>query len=173
MSKTEGPLDPAREVKQWENNVMTWDLSQEFKRQNKKLTSNFGKDRYSYRAENTSLNAVYWAYNEPKMAHGYPATAWMQLGLLYMCGMYTAKEQGIVKQGVPFARFWRAHYFDWIMFARRGVIYAWAGGLIAGTVMFGKPELALKRAVAKYHFYFSAETLDIDGNQMNFMTKQN
>jgi len=39
---------PQREVKQWENNIASWDLTQEFKRQNSELTSNFGRDRYSY-----------------------------------------------------------------------------------------------------------------------------
>ena len=55
-----GPLPPTREVKQWENNLATWDL-----------------------------NAEYWAYNEAKMAHGYPGTAQLQLGLLYFVGLHT------------------------------------------------------------------------------------
>ena len=154
--------NPQREVKQWENGLKEFNLSQEFANRNKDLTKNFGRDRYTYTAELHGLNAVYWARNEQKMAHGYPGTAWLQLGLLYMCGMHTAKEQGIVKMGVPFARFWKAHYFDWLTFARRGAIYAWAGGLVAGTVLFGSPDLALRRAVSKYHYWCSMERLDYD-----------
>lgn len=159
-----GPLSPQREVKQWENNIATFDLAKEFCRQNEQLTKNFGRDRFSYTPELHALNANYWAYNEAKLAHGYPATAWLQLGLLYYVGLYTAKEQGIVRMGTPFARYWRAHYFDWMTFARRGAIYAWAGGLLAGTVMFGNPDLALKRAISKYHYWMSQEKLDLDGN---------
>jgi len=72
-----GPVSPQREVKQWENGIVTWDLGQEFARQNKELTKNFGRDRYSYKPELYNLNANYWAYNEAKMAHGYPFTAWL------------------------------------------------------------------------------------------------
>lgn len=164
---------PQREVKQWENNIASWDLQQEFARQNPTLTQNFGRDRFSYTPELTALNAVYWAKNEAKMSHGYPYTAWLQLGLLYFVGLHTAKEQGIVKMGVPFARFWRAHYFDWITFARRGAIYAWAGGLVAGTVLFGSPDLALRRAISKYHYYCSMENLDLSATQSNIITKMN
>lgn len=67
--------------------------------------------------------------------------------------------------GVPLAKFWRAHYFDWITFARRGAIYAWAGGLVAGTVLFGSPDLALRRAISKYHYYVSMAELDLSNNQ--------
>ncbi len=52
----------------------------------------FGRDRFSYTAELHSLNALYWKNNEAKMAHGYPYTAWLQLGLLYGVGLHTAKE---------------------------------------------------------------------------------
>ena len=150
-------LSHAREVKQWENNLASFDLSKEFAKQNPDLCKNFGKDKFSYKAELHPLNAEYWAFNEARLAHGYPYTAWLQLGLLYAVGLHTAKEQGIVKMGTPFARYWRAHYFDWITFARRGVVYAWAGGLLAGTIMFGNPDLSLKRAISKYHYWFSME----------------
>ena len=166
-----GPLSPSREAKQWENKIATFDLAKEFSRQNENLTKNFGRDRFSYTAELHGLNAEYWAYNEARIAHGYPCTAWLQLGLLYAVGLHTAKEQGIVKMGTPFARFWRAHYFDWITFARRGAIYAWAGGLLAGTIMFGSPDLAFKRAVSKYHFWMSKEDLDLGANEMLLFTK--
>lgn len=75
--------------------------------------------------------------------------------------------------GVPFARYWRAHYFDWITFARRGAIYAWAGGLVAGTVLFGSPDLALRRTISKYHYYFSMEKLDYNSTQMMIIPRNN
>ena len=58
-----------------------------------------------------------------------------------------------------FSRYWRAHYFDWIPFARRGFVYAWAGGLLGGIIMFGSPDLTFKRAVSKYHYMFSKPEL--------------
>jgi hypothetical protein len=87
-----GPLSAAREVKQWENNIPTFDLAKEFSRQNKSLTENFGRDKLTYTPELHNLNAEYWAYHEPRIAHGYPYTAWLQLGLLYAVGLHTAKE---------------------------------------------------------------------------------
>ncbi len=79
-----------REAKQWENGILSFDLAEEFKKKNKELTSNFGKDRYSYSVENYSLNALHNYRTEAKHAHGYPYTAWLQLGLLYTVGLYTA-----------------------------------------------------------------------------------
>lgn len=149
-----------REAKQWDNGILSFDLAEEFNKKNKELTSNFGKDRYSYSVENHSLNALYNYRNEAKHAHGYPYTAWLQLGLLYTVGLYTAQEQGIVRRGVPFARFWRAHYFDWITFGVRGVKYAWLGGLVAGTVLFGSPDLSFKRAISSFNYYFMEKKLD-------------
>lgn len=108
-------------------------------------------------ADDQNKSAMFWSYNEAKFAHGYPATAWLQLGLLYGCGLHTAKEQGIIKKGTFFSRYWRAHYFDWITFMRRGAIYAGAGGLLAGVILFGSPDLTFKRAVSKYHYLFSME----------------
>mmetsp|Transcript_27072 Transcript_27072/g.26131 ORF Transcript_27072/g.26131 Transcript_27072/m.26131 type:complete len:97 (+) Transcript_27072:106-396(+) len=95
-------------------------------------------DRFTHHVEETATTLDEFRAREGKMAHGYPFTGWMQLGLLYYVGLYTAKEQGIVKRGVYFQKYWRAHYFDWLLFARRGAIYAWAGGLVLGTVLFGR-----------------------------------
>jgi hypothetical protein len=114
---------------------------------------NFGYDRYTYTPELHELNALYWHETEAKTSHGYPRTAWLQLGLVYACGIYTAQEQGIIKRNVLFSRFWRAHYFDWITFAQRSVKIAWVGGVLAGTVLFGNPHVAFKRCISKYRFY--------------------
>ena len=79
------------------------------------------------------------------MSHGYPATMWMQMGIVFGCGLYTAKEQGIMGRGVYFTKFWQHHYFDWMTFARRAGVYGVAGGLVLGTVMFGNSTIALRR----------------------------
>ena len=111
----------------------------------------------NYHPETLRANSDYFAKYEGRIAHGYPGTAWLQLGLLYGVGIYTAKEQGIVSKNVIFARFWKFHYFDWITFLRRGGIYAWAGGLVAGTVLFGSPDISIRRTITRYHYLFSQE----------------
>ena len=116
---------------------------------------NFGKDRLTYSAENPHTSAIHWRVNEPLIAYGQPYTSWLQIALIYGCGLYTAKEQGIVRKGVFFKNFWRAHYFDWILFARRGAIYGYGGGLVVGTLVFGCAELAQRRILSKYHYLFS------------------
>ena len=144
-----------RDIKAIDNGVSTYNLSENFRQQNQALIGNFGRDRSTYRPENHYPNAEFWAKHEARMAHGYPYTAWLQLALLYGAGIYTAQEQGCIKKSVFVSRFWRYHYFDWLTFLRRGAIYGWAGGLVAGTVMFGNPNLSLKRAMSRYHYYFS------------------
>jgi hypothetical protein len=93
--------------------------------------------------------------------------------LVYACGLYTAKEQGIVKKRVFFQRYWRAHYFDWLLFARRSAIYGIAGGLVLGTVIFGDQKLALRRAISRYHFWFSMENPDPKMRETLMLIKQN
>ena len=141
---------PHREVQRWENGSRQIDIQRQFRELNQPLLKQFDKNPYLYEPENHSRAIRYWRRNEAKLAHGYPGTAWLQLGLLYGCGLYTAKEQGLIRKGVIVTQFWKFHYFDWITFAKRGGIYAWAGGLVAGTVMFGSPEISSKRI---YSFY--------------------
>ena len=162
-----------REIKAFDNNAQTYDLTETFRQQNQGLLKNYGRDISTYNAENHSLNAEFWAKYEARMAHGYPYTAWLQLGLVYAAGIYTAQEQGCIKKSVFFSRFWRFHYFDWLTFLRRGGIYGWAGGLVAGTVLFGNPNLSLRRAISKYHYYFSTEIQDNNFTHASLMIKQN
>jgi hypothetical protein len=70
-------------------------------------------------------------------------------------------------------KFWRFHYFDWIGYMRRCAIYGWAGGLVAGTVLFGNPELAIRRAVNKYNYWFSLEKIDVEGKTGLILPKLN
>jgi len=35
-----------------------------------------------------------------------------------------------------------------------------AGGLVAGTLLFGNMDLSLRRAYSRYQYFFSAKTLD-------------
>ena len=45
---------------------------------------------------------------------------------------------------------------------RRSVVYAWAGGLVAGTLLIGSPDLAIRRAFNRYNYYFTMEKIDIE-----------
>ena len=72
-------------------------------------------------------------------------------------------------RGVIFSRFWRYHYFDWLTFLRRGGIYAWGGGLVAGTILFGSPDVSLKRAINRYQYVFEANRTDKRGDSTAFI----
>ena len=142
-----------------DNGIYEYDVTEASRVMNPWL-KNYGKDRMTYTAETPFLSAAYHARNEASQSHGYPLTAWLQLGLVYACGLYTAKEQGIVKKKVFFQRFWRAHYFDWLLFARRGFSYGIVGGLLVGTVVFGDQRLALRRAISKWNYLTAQEKMD-------------
>ena len=153
-----------REAREWEKGQRKIDLTKQFKDQNQALLSGYGRDTFTYKAELYEHSHAYWAQNEARFAHGYPGTAWLQLALLYGVGLYTAKEQGCVASGTIFAKFWKYHYFDWMTFLRRGSIYAGAGGLVAGTILFGSPDVSLKRAVAWYNYWMAENIQDKRGN---------
>ena len=155
--------DPIREIREWEKGQRKFDLSKDFKEKNQDLLKGFGRDSFTYDPELRNLAHNYWYRMEAPLAHGYPATAWLQLGLLYACGLYTAKEQGCVARGVIFSRFWRYHYFDWQTFLRRGGIYAWGGGLVAGTILFGSPDVSIKRCIGKYQYWMCENRQDVRG----------
>jgi hypothetical protein len=59
------------------------------------------------------------------------------------------------------------------LFARRGLLYGVVGGLFLGTALFGDQRLALRRAVSKYHYYFSMETPDPRQNEVLHFVKMN
>ena len=69
-----------------------------------------------------------------------------------------------------FARFWRFHYFDWLTFLRRGGIYAWAGGLVTGTVLFGSPDVSIKRVIGAYRLWLAEDRPDVRGNYAMYNT---
>ena len=81
------------------------------------------------------------------------------MGIVYACGIYTAKQQGIIKTGQIFKNFWGHHYFDWILWARRSAIGA-VGGVFLGTLLFGDAKLARKRVWNKYDYYVAGEIPD-------------
>ena len=140
-------------IKKWDNGVYKWDVTEASRALNPWL-KNFGRDRYTYSEEIRGTTTRHFYNNEAKICHGYPKTAWLQLALIYAAGLYTAKEQGIVKKGVYFQRYWRAHYFDWLLFLRRGSIYGMGGGLFIGILTFGYPITSIRRVVSKYNRYF-------------------
>jgi hypothetical protein len=121
---------------------------------------NYGHDRFTFTEDMYAHNTRKFAVTEAPVSHGYPYTGWMQVALVYGIGLYTAKEQGIVKKGVYFQRYWRAHYFDWLLFGKRALIFGWAGGLVVGTYMFGNYWVALKRMYSKYRFYMCMPKTD-------------
>ena len=92
---------------------------------------------------------------------------------MYGCGLYTAKKQGIVKNGVYFQRYWKRHYFDWLMFGKRSAKYALVGGFVGGTILFGNPDLAIRRAISKYNFLFGFKVQDVRDNENNWNVKFN
>ena len=143
-----------KEFREYEKGQRKIDLQEEFRLRNQDLLKNYGRDNFTYSAELYESSHRFWNENEARFAHGYPATAWLQLGLLYAVGLYTAKEQGCVARGVMFSRFWRFHYFDWLTFMRRGAVYAFGGGLVAGTVLFGSPNVSIKRVMNAYEYWF-------------------
>ena len=162
----------AREVRDWEKGTRVFDLQKEFLEANKGLLENYGHDRFTYQAELTDSAHQYWNKNEGRFAHGYPATAWLQAGLVYYCGVYTAREQGCIPRNAMFARFWRYHYFDWLTFMRRSGIYGIGGGLVAGTILFGSPDVSIKRAINRYQYWFHEDTLDVRGDGSNYQVSQ-
>ena len=127
-----------------------------------------GRDRFTYTAELTDAAHIFWFKNEAKFAHGYPYTGWLQTALVYVVGVYTAREQGCIPSSQYFCRFWRFHYFDWMTFLRRSGVYAWAGGLVLGTILFGSPDVSIKRCIGKYNYWMSENIQDTRGNYSNF-----
>ena len=66
----------------------------------------------------------------------------------------------MVTRGTVLTKFWQFHYFDWLLFAKRGATIAWAGGLLAGIVLFGSPDLTLKRAINRYQWLCGGIAVD-------------
>ena len=149
------PQGTQKTIRRWENGLERIDLEKQSRELNAPMLKNYNRDPLHYKPEVGNASADYWHKNEAKIAHGYPATSWLQIGLLYGTGLYTAKQQGLVAKGVIFTRFWGYHYFDWITYIKRAGLYAGAGGLVLGTVLFGSPELSVRRAVSFYHSWFS------------------
>ena len=84
--------DRQRELKQWENGLKKFDLQEESRKANSHLLRGMGRDKFTYDPEPMYMRNQYLRYNEAKHAHGYPGTAWLQLALVYGCGIYTATE---------------------------------------------------------------------------------
>ena len=53
------------------------------------------------------------------------------------------------------------------------VVYGIVGGVVLGTVLFGDQNLALRRAVSKYHYYFSMENPDPRTREVLYFVKFN
>ena len=79
------------DIKKWDNNIHKFDVTSASRQVNPFL-ANYGYDRFSYTPEMSHTSALALHVTEGPHAHGYPVTAWIQLGLVYACGLYTAKE---------------------------------------------------------------------------------
>ena len=78
-----------------------------------------------------------------------------------------------MKNGVYFQKYWKHHYFDWIKFGVRSFKLAGIGGFIGGTILFGNPDLALRRAVSKYYFIAGFKQQDVRDSEANWHVKFN
>ena len=160
------------ELRKWDNDIYKYDVTEASRAMNPWL-NNYGKDRFTFSPETPYTTAAFHKQTEAGYSHGYPATAWLQLAIVYGCGLYTAKEQGIVAKKVFFKAFWRAHYFDWLLFARRGFTYGIVGGLFLGTALFGDQRLAFRRVISRYRYLFCQERPDPCNRDALFFIKNN
>ena len=92
----------------------------------------------------------------------------MQAGLIYGCGIYTAQQQGIIRKNVYFSAFWNYHYFDHISFLKRSAVVGLGGGLVLGTLIFGKPDWAVQRAVNRAKYFTLHEYQDNFGTNQSY-----
>lgn len=79
------------EIRKWDNDVYKYDVTEVSREMNPWL-KNYGRDRFTFNPEMPFTTAVRLYRDEASHAHGYPLTAWLQLGLVYAAGLYTAKE---------------------------------------------------------------------------------
>jgi hypothetical protein len=84
--------DWVRDMKKWENGTKQWDLTEESRKMNEELCHNYGRDPLTFRPEALLIQNENARRNEAKHSHGYPYTAWLQIGLVYGCGIYTAHQ---------------------------------------------------------------------------------
>ena len=81
--------DQYKTYKGWENGSKKWDLQEESRKANDFLDL-FGRDQLSYRPETINLRNEHLKRYEAPLAHGYPYTSYLQLGLAYGACVYTA-----------------------------------------------------------------------------------
>lgn len=163
-----------KELRDYENNYDHHDLSAMSRRQNWSWLKNYGRDRYTYTAEQHIKGNEVFAAIEPMHAWGYPDTYLIQALLIYGVGIHTAKRQGIIAGHNYFCRFWRNHWFDWTTFIKNGFIYGYVGGQFAGMLLVGEPDLAWKRTVSKWNQWMVAPPMeDFRMNESHFTTNIN
>ena len=81
--------ESSKDIKRWENGLNKWDLYEE-SRKNNKFLEMFGRDQYTFEPQTLMLRNLYLDRNEAPLSHGYPYTSWLQLSIVYACGVYTA-----------------------------------------------------------------------------------
>lgn len=64
------------EIRKWDNGVYQWDVTKASRKMNPWL-DNYGRDRFTYDSEMLEVNTARYFHEEPKLAHGYPLTAYL------------------------------------------------------------------------------------------------
>ena len=131
----------------WNKPGYKFDVAKAFKEANPGVCNDYHHSRFTMTPEKDKFWSWYFNAFESRFAHGYPYTFALQGGIIYLCAIYTAREQGLIsKTGNQFFfNIFRSHWFDWITFLKRAGIFGIAGGLVLGTVFFGDPTISLKR----------------------------
>ena len=68
-----------------------FDLTKESRRYNADLLDSYGRDPFTISSETLIVANEHWRTKEGPISHGYPYTSWLQIGIAYGCGIYTAK----------------------------------------------------------------------------------
>jgi len=78
-------------------------------------------------------------------------------------------EQGVVARGQFKPYFWRNHYFDWLLFGKRAIIFGGIGGFALGAAVFGNSTLAIERMALWYTQNVKKQPLDIHATSGKFV----
>mmetsp|Transcript_28103 Transcript_28103/g.24835 ORF Transcript_28103/g.24835 Transcript_28103/m.24835 type:complete len:170 (+) Transcript_28103:29-538(+) len=143
-------------------------ISETFRINNPTLCDTHGKNYDTYSYEDELQQAYFYGKREASMSHGYPLTFVLQGGIFLATALYTARAQGLPSPHL----FYKSHWFDWITCFRRFAVFGIAGGLIAGTLLFGDPHVAVKRVYNRYNrLCFTDPSSYAQGYQIPFTNK--
>ena len=99
------PLSGTNALYNLVNPSYRYDISDAFRRNNASMCNNNGKNENTYNVEDTVYWNNFYRANERSMAYGFPGTFVLQGAFFYLCAIYTAREQGLIKKNEFWARF--------------------------------------------------------------------